>query len=344
MNATARWPDAVALDKETVLERLPRVLARHIESDFSIEALDLLTGGSAAQTWRVRLSQNGASSYYILRLAQGEAMFNLGLNKTQEAQVQMQAVAHGVLAPSVFAVLEESDELGDGFVMAMLEGETIPQKILRRDEYAVAREQLAAQCGKALAKIHAVPTDELRFLPDLSTAPQLDALWQLYEHFDQPSAVFEYAFRWLRLNLPADEQGGQTLVHGDFRNGNLMVNEHGLVSILDWELAHLGDPLEDLAWLCMNSWRFGERSKPVGGFGQREQLYQAYEAGGGSVDRLRLHYWEVLGVLKWGLICLYQCGVHLSGEERSVNLAAIGRRVSETELDLISLFEERRSL
>ena len=116
-----------------------------------------------------------------------------------------------------------------------------------------------------------------------------------------------------------------------------MVGPDGLRAVLDWELAHLGDPIEDLGWFCVRAWRFGS-TDPAGGFGSRDELLAAYEAaGGGAVDPAELHWWEVLGTLKWGVICVMQATAHLTGLSRSVELAAIGRRVCETEHDLLEL-------
>jgi aminoglycoside phosphotransferase (APT) family kinase protein len=132
------------------------------------------------------------------------------------------------------------------------------------------------------------------------------------------------------------------LVHGDFRNGNLMIGPDGIRALLDWELTHLGDPMEDLAWLCVNSWRFGQIDQPVGGFGNREELYAGYEAAGGRVDEPRVHFWEVLGSLKWGIMCQMGAADFVSGVDLSVERAAIGRRASETEIDLLRLLMPRR--
>lgn len=329
------------MEKGEVQERLTAALARTLSGDYRVDGLRLLTGGSAAQTWRFTLHQGSSSQDYILRLAHGGDQFELGIDKRMEARVQSHAVAHGVLAPEIILVIEPQDGLGEGFVMKLVEGETIPQKILRQDRYRSAREGMAVQCGQLLADIHRVPVEALDFLPDFSVQPQLVALEHFYAGFGESVPIFDFAFRWLQRNAPAS--GRKTLVHADFRNGNLMVNESGIVSILDWELAHLGDPMEDLGWLCVNSWRFGNRELPVGGFGTREALYEGYRAAGGALDESAVFYWELLGVLKWGLICLYQTGVHLSGEERSVNRAAIGRRVSETEIDLLALLNDPRA-
>jgi aminoglycoside phosphotransferase (APT) family kinase protein len=153
----------------------------------------------------------------------------------------------------------------------------------------------------------------------------------------QPHPAFELAFRWLEQHRPASPR--QAIVHGDFRLGNIIVGDDGLRAVLDWELAHLGDPMEDLGWLCVKAWRFGS-SKPVAGVGDRAELFAAYEAaGGGTVDPAAAHWWEVLGTLKWGIMCILQCSAHLSGLSRSHELAAIGRRVCENEHDLFLALE-----
>jgi aminoglycoside phosphotransferase (APT) family kinase protein len=128
-----------------------------------------------------------------------------------------------------------------------------------------------------------------------------------------------------------------TLVHGDFRIGNMLFGEEGLRVVLDWELAHIGDPMEDMGFLCVRSWRFGG-PKPVGGIGEREPFFAAYEAAGGAkVDPERVRFWEVFGNLRWGVICLSQARTYLDGHSKSVELAAIGRRAAETEWELLNL-------
>lgn len=122
------------------------------------------------------------------------------------------------------------------------------------------------------------------------------------------------------------------LVHGDYRTGNYLVDETGVTTILDWELAHLGDPVKRSGLsVYVKSWRFGAVDKPAGGFGSREELWAAYErAGGGGVDPARAHWWEVFGTVHWGVICLNQAWKHLSGSIKSMEHASIGRRAVET--------------
>ena len=144
--------------------------------------------------------------------------------------------------------------------------------------------------------------------------------------------------RWLKARLPAS--GELALVHGDFRLGNLIIGPEGVRSVLDWELGHVGDPMEDLAWLCVRSWRFGNDQLPVAGVGQREDLFRAYEAAGGrKIDPAAVHWWEVFGNLRWGVFCIMQARAYLDGLSQSVELATIGRRTAETEWELLNLME-----
>ncbi len=251
-----------------------------------------------------------------------------------EAGLIRAAGAAGVPVADVMAAGDD-DGLGGAWLVARrVDGETIPRRILREEQYGEARALLAGQCGRALAALHSVPPDAVDGLVELDQVAQFR---ELVDALGQPHPAFELGFRWLEERRPPPS--GRAVVHGDFRHGNLIVGPDGLRAVLDWELAHLGDPMEDLGWLCVRAWRFGG-PEPVGGFGSRDDLYDAYEAAGGRpVDRATTHWWEVLGTLKWGVMCIIQAATHLTGQTRSVELAAIGRRVCENEADLLALID-----
>jgi aminoglycoside phosphotransferase (APT) family kinase protein len=119
----------------------------------------------------------------------------------------------------------------------------------------------------------------------------------------------------------------------------MLFDEQGLNGVIDWELAHFGDPLEDLGWVMMRSWRFGG-GKPVAGVGDREPFIRAYEEEAGrTIDREQVRFWEIYANLWWGVITINQADGYLSGHNRSVELAAIGRRTAETEIELLNLLE-----
>ena len=309
----------------------------------AIEGLQRLSGGASQESWSFDLRLDGDERLpLILRRAPAGATVRGAGHATlaQQAELQTLAAAAGVPVPAVVLLLQPGQGLGEGYLMQRVEGETLGRRIVGDARLASARQGLARQCGLALARIHRMP---LAALPRLRRAPAADEL----AHYERQhrahglhKPVFELALHWLKTHAPAGDVA-LVPVHGDFRNGNLMVGEDGLRAVLDWELAHLGDPMEDLGWLCVNSWRFGRHDLPVGGFGTREQLFAGYAEGGGCVDAARVHYWEVLGTLKWGVICQSMAHAYLSGAERNLERAAIGRRASEAEIDLLVLLAPR---
>ncbi len=226
-----------------------------------------------------------------------------------------------------------ADPLGTGWIVVeRLEGETIPRRILRDERWAAARDALTAQCGRALAAIHAIDPAGIEGLapadPLADPLPWLDLLGEV-------RPALELGVRWLGERRPP--AAVRTTVHGDFRLGNLLVGPEGLHGVLDWELAHAGDPAEDLGWLSAPAWRFGGTAE-VGGFGSLPELLDAYaEAGAEPIDADTVRWWQVYATVKWATICALQASTHLSGAARSVELAAIGRRVCESEWDLMVL-------
>lgn len=322
-------------DAAALAEALHGIGARLLAGGGQVSNLARLSGGASQETWAFRIEGPTGEASLILRRAPGARITELQAGLETEAELLRLAGAAGVPVPKVRHVLAPGDHCGRGFIMERLEGETIPRKLLRDAPFAQARERLTAQCGQALARIHALP---LAGLPaTLRRSPGSVRLAELHASFARlihPNPVFALALRWLETHLPPDPP--LALVHGDFRIGNLMVGPEGLRGVLDWELAHLGDPMEDLGWICTPSWRFGQIDQPVGGFGQRQALYAAYEAaGGGRVDPDRARFWEVFGALQWGLMCAGMGELYVTGQDVSVERGMIGRRVSETEIDLL---------
>jgi aminoglycoside phosphotransferase (APT) family kinase protein len=317
---------------------LAAAVARHLGQPVAIDALRRLSGGASRETWAFdAVAADGTRHELVLRRDPGAAV---GMSdRSLEFALLAAAHAAGVAAPRVWFLLQTDDGLGSGFVMERIDGETIPRRILRDDAYAAARPKLAHQCGQQAARIHALDPARLPTLPVQGAQEQI-ALYRGYlDGFGEPHPAFELGLRWLSEHAPADPPR-PALVHGDFRNGNLVVGPDGLRAVLDWELAHLGDPVEDLGWLCVKSWRFGVTDQPVGGFGAVDDLLGAYRsAGGEDVDPAALRYWEAMGTLKWGVICEVQAFTHLQGTVRSVELATLGRRVAEMEWDLLDLID-----
>jgi aminoglycoside phosphotransferase (APT) family kinase protein len=263
-----------------------------------------------------------------------------GVSIGEEAQLIRLAAASGVPVPTVRAVLRPEDAAGEGFIMDFVPGETIARKILRDAAFAQIRPRLARQCGEILARLHAIDTAPMGFLEPVTPESFVADNFRLYDQSGHQSPVFELAFRWLRDHLPPPPARA-TLVHGDFRNGNLIIGADGVRAVLDWELAHRGDPMMDLGYICVTSWRFGEIDRPVGGFGERAELYAGYEAAGGTLDPARAAFWELACTLRWGMNCLMMGRQFITGSDRSAERGAIGRRMSETEIDLLRLLAPR---
>ena len=319
--------------------RLHSLLCEIAPQATGLTDLRALSGGASQETWSFDAVQDSGITPLILRRAgvSEVGQMSTGVGMAIEAKLLALAGAATVPVPTVRYELRPEDGLGAGYIMDRIEGETLARKILRDAQFTAVRPLLAAQCGKYLAQIHAI---DVRGLPPLRVAPaqvELAHYRGIYQTLGQARPVFELALRWLHHHLPPDPPQ-LSLVHGDFRNGNLIIGPQGIHAVLDWELAHLGDPMEDLGWICVASWRFGHLDLPVGGFGLREDLYAAYEAQSGKkVNLAHAKFWEMLGTLKWGLMCQLLAQSFTSGSRRTVERAAIGRRSSEAEIDLMML-------
>ena len=316
---------------------LAPVVSTALGVDAAIENLRALTGGASRSTWAFDAITPEERRALILRVGPPD---DVHASMELEARVQAVAAAAGTPVPHVLVADNSAAALGNPFLICEeVEGETIARRIDRQLEKAggqTARSELLSQCAQALAAIHRADADD----PELATQDQLAEWRSRLDAMGDTTAAFEWAFRWLAANRPAPSP--PHLVHGDYRMGNLIVDGSDLAAVLDWELVHVGEVYEDLAWFCIRAWRFGAPAdRAAGGLGSVEDFLCGYEqAGGTAVDRAAFHWWLVLATLRWGVICRYQAERHLSGQTRSVELAAIGRRVCETEWDVLNLLDK----
>ena len=284
----------------------------------------LLAGGASKEAWAVDLADGRK---LLVRRALTGVIHRDTLTLEQEFRVLEAAHAAGVKVPRPVAYLGEL-EGREAFAMERVDGETIGRRIVR-DPPAGLPEQMAEE----LAKIHAIPP--LDFLP------RGDVIERFYAEVDsvgEPHPAIEYGLLWVRERLRRD--GERTFCHGDFRLGNLVVSPRGLESVLDWEFAHVGDPVEDVAWPLVRAWRFGADERRLGGVGDAEPYLERYAAlTGRDVSAEDLLVWEVLGNAKWAIGCLTQSRRHLNGQDRSVEYAVLGRLAAEMEYELLDLIE-----
>ncbi|MFA5632314.1 MAG: phosphotransferase family protein [Porticoccaceae bacterium] len=328
------------LDTQAAADRLERVLSRHGVG--TVQNLRRLTGGATKTTWSFEWVSGGVTEALILQqmpAATAPARRVPKLSAREDAALMHVARAGGVPAPVVRVVLSEADGLGEGYVTEAVPGETLGKRVVNDEAFAGARASMAQQCGQILAAIHRLPLQGLQFLQTLSPAQELDVYAELLRDCAVRHPALSFALRWVREHLPADWT--PALVHADFRTGNLIVDPEGVRCVLDWEIARIGDPMQDLGVLCMRSWRFGGAGE-VGGFGDREDLYAAYEtASGQPVDRARVRFWEAFSNLKWAIACARRgSAIRSDGRPASVELCAVGRRMEEPLWDFFQLIQE----
>jgi aminoglycoside phosphotransferase (APT) family kinase protein len=292
-----------------------------------IAGLTRLSGGASRDTWRFEAD---GRPLILQRQRDGDER-----DMAVEIAAVRAAAEAGVPTATVVTASTDRTQLGAAYmILSMVTGETTPRKLLRDDEFAAARRVLPTQLADALTRIHTIDPASI---PGIVETDQVQQYRDVLDTLGQPHPTFELALRWLDANRPPI--AGGVVVHGDFRLGNVIVDDSGLRAVLDWELVHLGDPMEDLGWMCVKAWRFGS-SKPVAGVGDYEQLFDAYAAASGRpVDADTVRWWEVLGTMKWGIMCIMQANAHITGVIRSHELAAIGRRVCENEHDLFLALE-----
>jgi aminoglycoside phosphotransferase (APT) family kinase protein len=330
-------------DQATDLQvSLARALAQLIGRAVEVSAPVQLSGGASKESWAFDLLDGAQRTRLILRRDPPGAA--VGSPARIEHAVLDAVCNAGVPAPRVLWSGAVEEWGGASFtVMERVDGETLAPRILRDPAFAAARAQLLQQCADALARIHSVtPAAVAPPLQEKSVVQLVDDVEAMLDAAPDPHPVFELALRWLRANLPPLQD--PSLVHADFRMGNLVVGPAGLRAVLDWELSHVGDPMRDLGYFCVRSWRFGVDDKPAGGLGSREELVAAYHAAGGRhVDMGALRYWEVYGTTVWGVQTTYLAQQFLRHGVRSVELAAIGRRAVEMEYDILMLLTDGRA-
>jgi aminoglycoside phosphotransferase (APT) family kinase protein len=308
-------------------------IAEHLGSAPGEVELTTMPGGASRETFLVE----AADGRWVLRRdpAGGSSFTPLEI----EHEVMAAADAAGVPVPRALAFERAGGRFeSPGFLMEHVEGTSVAPRVLRRDDYAGARERLPAQLAEALARLHSTDVSGVENLPTPAGDPAIAAceLWEAaLDQIGEPLPAVEAGLRWLRLN-PPPAPPRTTLVHGDFRLGNFIVDEDGLAAVIDWELCHVGDPAEDIGWLMIRSWRFGNDELPIAGLGELERFLDAYEnAGGDRPDPARLNWWEAMGNVKWAVICARQAHDHLIGARPSAELASLGRRICEPEWDLL---------
>lgn len=326
-------------------ESLTTFIAAQTGQPVTIDELEPLAGGGSLDTWRIKGRAGDEELHLVLRRDLETIMVEESLTRAQEFKLLRAAYQSYVRVPR--PRWQSDDALGKpAFLMDYVDGFSIGRIIVKAPEAEPARQVLPELMAEQIALIHKIDfqAEGLDFLP---TPPEgqfpaeaaLAAVRKVLTRLNIQNPTLEFGFRWLEKNIPACPQ--MTLVHGDFRLGNFQIGlPHGLNAVIDWEFAHIGDPVEDLAWPCVRDWRFGVGHLRLAGISDREPFLQAYERHTGkTIDRKAVDYWEIMGNLRWAVTCLAQADRHLSGLDPSVEFASLGRRSAEMQLEMLRLIE-----
>ena len=334
------------MDADEIKERVGMYLTAETGRPVTVIEAQILAGGASRDSWSFSaLFTDGSQARFVLRRDLPTTMNESALTRADEFAMMRAAFEHGIKCAQVRWLCEDPEPLGQPFfIMDYVDGVSIGRKVMTAQELAQARQMLPAQMAEQLALIHRLDwkSHALDFLAQPKTInPAREAVANAYGLVDALDAnvpALEYILRWCDLHAPAAER--ITFIHGDFRVGNLLVDSDGLAAVIDWEFAHIGDPCEELGYLCLRDWRFGNDSLRTSGLSQREPFIQMYEQYADiSVDRSAVDWWEVFGNVRWAIICLKQAQRHLSGQDPSVELASLGRRSLDMQAEALALIQ-----
>ncbi|MBI5616221.1 MAG: phosphotransferase family protein [Gammaproteobacteria bacterium] len=320
---------------DDIVARLRIALKRRFGEQAGLENVTVATLGGSNRTLLFDLVEGTTRRRLVFRQETYRLPDTPFISPHDQYRVLEIVNRHHIPVPEPIFELEDADELDRGYVVACVDGETLPRRLLNDRAFAAARAGFPVEAGTILGRLHRIDSALAEFLaPTPDSIDPIAAQRSRYEHYGEEHPALELGFRWLETHRAKAPR--RCLVHGDFRNGNLIMGPDRIRAVLDWECAHLGSPMEDLAWLCLRSWRFGHVDKHVAGFGDREPYYAAYEkANGHAVDREEIFYWEIFGFVRWAILNIMQRHGHTSGERRSAAFAACGRNTAMYEYDLL---------
>jgi aminoglycoside phosphotransferase (APT) family kinase protein len=339
--------------------KLEKYINTKLIADIKIQSMISLSGGACQDNYLVQIDKSleylGNESEFVFRTDKGASLFS-SLSRAEEFLVSEIAFSFGVKTPRPILLETDSSILGNPFyLMQKIQGKATGRYIVKDPRLNQIRKNLPSILAQNMAKIHSIKPEHCenpellkKLLGEVDTnSPKgvsQKAIADIRKesiNLKEPHPAVELIINWLEENAPVTDE--IVLVHGDFRTGNFMVTETEVTGIVDWEFAHFGDRHEDIAWLCMRDWRFGKNNKEVGGFADRKEFYEYYEKfSGTSFDPNKVLFWEVMGNLRWAIGSVAQAERHLSGSDKGIELASIGRRSCEMEMEAMRLIENAR--
>lgn len=346
------------LTKDELKLKLESYLSERLSGNSNVTSMIPLSGGACQDNYLLDLKVEGGEfsgeHRLVFRTDKGASLL-ASLSRIDEFKVCELTSKNGVKTPKPYWLETDKDVIGSPFYfMERISGKATGRYVVKDSSLNKVRKAFTEELAENLTKIHRITPvncndDDLRkslkrHAGDLPNSIALDAVQELRDQtikLQEPHAAMELILNWLEKNaMPTEEE---VLIHGDFRTGNFMVSPDGLHGIVDWEFAHWGDRHEDVAWLCMRDWRFGKLNKEAGGFADRSEFYSLYEKySGKKLDPKKVVYWEIMGNIRWALGSAQQAERHLSGADKGIELAAIGRRTCEMEYEAMRLIEDAR--
>jgi aminoglycoside phosphotransferase (APT) family kinase protein len=317
-------------------------------ADIAVSNVARIPGGASRETWSFDAAWNEdgrrVERQFIARRDPTGSL--LESNNDLEFDLYTAIEGSGIPAPRVLWIDREGKAIDRPFyIMERLPGATYARTLATSPAFADARALITRQKAEILARIHSF---DIARLPSLDRPPAVDAAaaheierWERTMRADtlEPQPVLELAFHWLKRHLPPPPER-LVLVHGDYRTGNFLYDrDAGITGILDWEMAHAGDPIEDLGWVVIKSWRWAGDDR-VGGLCPRDEFIALYEeASGTKVDRDALKFWEVFSNVKFAIIFITGTRAIVQGKTPDLLLALTAFINPGLEVELLKLIE-----
>jgi aminoglycoside phosphotransferase (APT) family kinase protein len=301
---------------------------------FSVQSLARIHGGASRETYRLSVSYTDASGPRTRGLILRRDPVSTLIETEREVEFAAYRAFYGRGVPVPEALILERDPAPldrPFFVMEEIVGAKAAS-ILAADPYAPHQAQIGEQFFGTLGRIAAAGVDAMD-LPPAFVRPKPDTVWsQQLDHWEavidadelEPQPIVRAAIRWMRRHPPPAAER-ISFVHGDYRTGNFLFTDAGrIAAILDWEMAHLGDPLEDLAWALDPLWSHNNPARPAGMVDRATAIAHWERASGLTAGAAALRWWEMFAALKGAAIWISSAKEYQSGSNTDPVMAFSG--------------------
>ncbi|CAE6820019.1 hypothetical protein R69746_06011 [Paraburkholderia aspalathi] len=322
-------------------ERLGRWLSANAISESNVLAATRLSGGAIQENWRLEMS-DGKS--LVLR-TDSDAAIPTSCTRIEEYRRYRLAFQHGARVARPYGICEDLGIIGKPFfILQFVSGITAGHQLVKDSGFVTDRMALAFELGELIGDIHRTPAEEVTAVlgkpPRSAVTATIDHLRSQLDMLPEANPALDLCLRELELRLGREKD--VVYAHGDYRTGNYMVENGKVSAILDWEFSGWGHPLEDLGWFTAPCWRFGRTENGAGGVGPLQSFLDGYfRSTNRKVEPPDLIVWQALAQVKWAVIALHQENRHVSGAQRSLELALSGRLVAGLTLEAMNLLEMR---